>query len=74
MLLPDPALAPLAPVCETVQLKVVPETVPLRRILLALPEQIVCVGGVAVATGTGLTVIVTLIGVPVQPPADGVIV
>jgi hypothetical protein len=37
-------------------------------------EQNVCEEGVAVATGLGLTVITTTIGVPLQPPATGVIV
>jgi hypothetical protein len=37
-------------------------------------EQKVWVDGVAVATGRGFTVIVTVIGAPVQPAAVGVIV
>jgi hypothetical protein len=37
-------------------------------------EQIDCEAGVAVATGLGLTVIVTVIGVPAHPAAVGVIV
>ena len=72
---PLPADPPLAPVIVgAVQAKVVPATLLLRAILVALPEQIVWLAGVAVATGRGLTVIVTVIGVPLQPPATGVIV
>jgi hypothetical protein len=40
----------------------------------AVPEQIVIVDGVAVATGVGFTLTVTVIGVPGQPFADGVTV
>lgn len=40
----------------------------------AVPEQIRSEAGVAVATGNGLTVITTVIGVPAQELADGVIV
>jgi hypothetical protein len=39
-----------------------------------LPEQICCEEGVAVTVGAGLTVTVAVIGVPVHPPAVGVIV
>ena len=39
---------------------------------LELPEQIVCELGVVVIEGLGLTVIVTAIGVPLQPFAVGV--
>jgi hypothetical protein len=55
-------------------LKVVPATVLVKAIDGAVFEQIVCVTGVAVATGVGLTVIVTVIGVPSQPLAVGVMV
>ena len=71
---PEPAVAPLAPDWLTVQLKVVPVTVPLKAIDVALPEQIVWVVGVAVTVGIGFTVTVTVIGVPEQPFAVGVIV
>jgi hypothetical protein len=40
----------------------------------AVPEQIVCDPGVAVATGTGFTVTITVIGVPEHPVVVGVIV
>ena len=57
MLLPLPAEAPLAPVCEvTVHANVVPATLLVNAMLVAVPEHIVCVAGVAVATGVGLTV------------------
>ncbi len=38
------------------------------------PEQNVCVIGVAVTTGVGLTVMITFIGFPGQPFAEGIIV
>ena len=38
----------------------------------AVPEQIVCEEGVAVATGVGFTVTVTVIGEPEHPFAEGV--
>jgi hypothetical protein len=41
---------------------------------MALPEQIVCAAGVATAFGVGFTSTVAVIGVPVHPLADGVIV
>ena len=40
----------------------------------AMPEQMVCDDGVAVATGLGLTVTVTVMGVPAHPFAVGVTV
>lgn len=46
----------------------------LNAIELALPEQIVCEDGVAVATGAGFTVTVAVIAVPLQPFAVGVTV
>jgi hypothetical protein len=42
--------------------------------VVAVLLQTVCVAGVATASGVGLTVIVAVIGVPEQPPADGIIV
>jgi hypothetical protein len=72
---PLDAVAPLAPVCEvTVQSNVVPVTLLVKAILVAAPEHIVCVDGVAVATGLGLTVMVTVIGAPAHPLAVGVTV
>ena len=52
----------------------VPVTVLVKAIDGAVPEQTVCEDGVAVTTGVGFTVMVTVIGVPEQPPAVGVIV
>lgn len=74
MLAPEPAVAPVTPVCAAVQLKVVPVTLLLKEMAVVLPEQIVCAVGVAVAAGIGFTVMVTVIGVPGQPFADGVMV
>ena len=69
MLDPLPADAPLTPLCVTVHANVVPVTLLVRAIPLAVPEQIVCDAGVAVTTGVGFTVMVTVIGVPGQPLA-----
>ena len=75
MVFPLPLVAPDAPVCVTVHAKVVPATSAVSAIDVAVPEQIVCEDGVAVATGLGLTVMVTFMGVPVHPVgAVGVIV
>jgi len=71
---PEPAVAPVAPDWLTVQLYVVPLTEPLSAMDVALPEQIVCVVGVATTFGIGFTVTVTVIGVPGQPPTVGVTV
>ena len=43
-------------------------------VVIVAPEQIVCVGGVAVATGTAFTSTVAVIGAPTHPLAVGVIV
>ena len=73
--LPDPALAPDTFAEEdTVQEKVVPATRLESAILVDCPEQMACVAGVATAAGMGLTVMVTVIGVPAQPSAVGVMV
>ena len=53
----------------------VPFTLPFNTIGVTLvPEQIVWLIGVAVASGVGLTNTVAVIGVPVQPLALGVMV
>jgi len=73
--------APLAgrPVTVTLlsltQLNTVPATVPVNTICwLVDPVQMVCVDGVAVAVGVGLTNTVAVIGAPLHPLAAGVIV
>ena len=69
------AVAPLIPaVCATVQANVLPETLLVSAIKGAAPEHIVCDVGLAVATGIGFTVTITVIGIPTQPLAVGVIV
>jgi hypothetical protein len=71
---PEDAVAPETPACTTVQAKVVPVTLLVRAMDGAVPEQIVCEAGVAVATGVGFTVITTVNGVPEHPLAVGVMV
>jgi hypothetical protein len=73
---PEPADAPVnkPELVETVQAKVVPETLFVKTIFGAVPEQIRSEAGVAVAMGLGLTVMTTVTGVPGQEFADGVIV
>lgn len=71
---PLPDVPPVAPDCAgAAQLNAVPLTVPDKAIPVVLPEQMDCAGGVAETFGTGFTFTVTLIGVPGQPPAIGVI-
>ena len=70
---PLPLEAPLTPVCELVQENVVPVTLLVKEIDVALPEQKACEAGVAVTEGTGFTVIVATTGVPEQPFAVGII-
>lgn len=74
MLVPFPAAAPVTPLCATVQAKVAPAGTEVSTMPVAVPEQIVCTAGVAVATGVGFTVIVTSIGVPGHVPSMGVTV
>ena len=64
MLVPLPADAPEAPDWITVHEKVVPVTLLVNAIEVIEPEQIVCVDGVAVTTGVGLTVMITVTGMP----------
>jgi len=68
MLDPDPAVAPVAPLCVTVQLKVVPGKLPVSEILVVAPEQMVCAVGDAVAVGTGFTVTGMVSVLPGHPP------
>ena len=77
MLVPKPAVAPLTPACDTVQLYVGLATplLVLKAIEVVAPLQIVWEAGVATTSGKGLTVTTTVIGVPAQPAAlTGVIV
>jgi hypothetical protein len=72
--LPLPFEAPETPDWATVHEYVVPVTVPVNEMLVALPEQIVCEEGEAETVGVGLTVITTSMGVPMHPLAEGVMV
>jgi hypothetical protein len=54
MLFPESLLAPETPVCNTVQLKVVPKIEPDNKIPVACNEQIVSVDGEAVTDGVGI--------------------
>jgi hypothetical protein len=74
MLVPELAVAPETPDCTTVQAKVVPVTLLVRAMEDAVPEQIAWETGVAVATGIGFTVTITVIGAPEHPVVVGVIV
>ena len=71
---PLDAEAPDTPDCATVQLKVVPATLLVNAIDVVPPEQMVCEDGVATATGVGLTVMMTMTGVPGHPFAVELIV
>ena len=71
---PEDALAPDTPDCTTVHAKVVPATGLLSDTEEAVDEHIAWLAGVAVAAGIGFTVITTVMGAPVKPFADGVIV
>ena len=74
MVAPEPAEAPVTLVSTTVQAKVVPITLEVSEIPVVSPVQMFSDEGVAVATGEGLTVTLTLIGVPAHPLAVGVTV
>jgi hypothetical protein len=52
----------------------VPVTLLVSATEVAVPEQIVCEAGVAVAIGLGFTVMTTVTGVPAHPLAVGVMV
>jgi hypothetical protein len=70
---PLPGFPPVTPLCATVHDMDVPDTLLLTEMPVVPPSQNVSVAGVAVTTGIGLTVTLTLIGVPEQPFAVGVI-
>ena len=71
---PELAEAPLTLDCVTTHAKVVLATLLVSATELTPPEHNVCELGVAVADGIGLTVMATVIGVPEQLFAVGVIV
>jgi hypothetical protein len=74
MEVPEPEVAPAIPApFVAAQEKVAPVVKLLRATDVVAPEQIVEVTGVAVTKGTGLTVMVTGIGVPGQPAELGTI-
>jgi hypothetical protein len=76
IVLPLPSAKPVAvpEVSAAVQVKVVPVAEPDNVMPVLPPEQILCAAGVAEATGTGLTVITTVIAKPLHPLAEGVMV
>jgi hypothetical protein len=74
MVEPEAAVAPVTSDSDTVQANVVPDTLLVSAMEGAAPEHIVCNAGVVVATGIGFTVTTTVIGVPVQLLAVGVMV
>ena len=74
MVEPEAVVAPETSDSATVQENVVPVTLLVSAIDGAVPEHIVCNAGVVVATGIGFTVTTTVMGVPPQPLAVGVIV
>jgi hypothetical protein len=73
---PLPISTPLTPESTRVQLYVTPPIpfVVLNPMLVTAPLQIVWLAGNATTFGFGVTVTTTTIGVPVHPPAPGVIV
>ena len=76
MVVPVSEVAPLTPLCTTVQLYVAPDTpfVVLNAMLVFDPLQIVWLAGKATTFGVGLTVTTTTIGVPLHPFDAGVMV
>lgn len=74
---PEPfaAIPVTIPALSLVHANVVPAVALLNAIVvIAVPEQIVCDAGVAIATGVGFTSTVAVIDGPVHPAAVGVIV
>jgi len=65
MVAPEDADAPETPDSTTVQANVVPETLLESAIDGAVPEQIVCDAGFAVAIGMGFTVKLLPLSVPI---------
>jgi len=73
MLLPEPSVAPVTPLCTTVHANVVPVISDVKAMSVVAPLHIICDDGVAVTSGIGFTVITTSVDVPEQPFAVGVI-
>ena len=73
---PEPTNTPVTPASTRVQLYVAPATplVVLNAMLVVAPLQMVWLAGNATTFGSGSTVTITTIGVPLHPAADGVIV
>ena len=71
---PLPEDAPLTPLSMTDQVNVVPATSELRAMEVLSPLQIVWLEGVAMALGIGFTVTITVMGDPMQPFSEGVMV
>lgn len=72
---PDAGIPVMFTVLVLVHVNVVPPTAPLSAIaVIAVPEQMVCDGGVATAFGVGFTSTVAVVVGPAHPPAVGVIV
>lgn len=71
---PDPSLKPVTfPVLEAVHEKVMFGTLPTRLMVTLLPEQVFGEAGTIDNTCSGVTVTVTVIGLPTQPLLVGVI-
>ena len=70
---PDPSLKPVTlPELEAVHENVIPGTFPTRLMLTLLPEQVLGAAGTMDSTCSGVTVTVTVTGLPVQPLLVGV--
>lgn len=72
MLVPLPAVAPVAPVCDTVQVKVAPAGTDVSAMPVCAPEHTDCEAGVATTDGSGFTVTIASKGSPAQPASVGV--
>ena len=69
-----PCAAPETPVCTTVQSKPAPNTLLVKEIDAVVPEHKLCEATVVVRVGNGFTLIVTMIGEPIQLLDEGVMV
>ena len=66
MLAPVPYVAPETPVCTTVQSKPAPNTLLVKEIDAVVPEHKLSEATEVVRIGSGFTLIVTMIGEPLQ--------